>query len=209
MSKPYSVLVVDDHPLIRYGVCHLIAANDDFRLFGEVATGMDALASVTHHEPDIVLMDINMKEMSGLETLTNLRKKNITSRIVILTFSKLKQDVKKFMTAGVDGYLLKDIEPEALLEQLKKAMQGHRVISNQITPYLYDLAINQHQDDWIDLLTPRELEILQKLAEGLSNRAISEALEISEGTVKVHVKNLLRKANAKSRTEMAVRFLNQ
>ncbi|BDM63472.1 DNA-binding response regulator [Shewanella sp. NFH-SH190041] len=208
MSKPYSVLVVDDHPLLRRGICQLIASDEDFTLFGEAGNGLDALSAVSTDEPDIVLLDLNMKGMTGLDTLTALRQESVTSRIVILTVSDAKQDVIRLMRAGADGYLLKDTEPDLLLEQLKNAMQGHRVVSDDVADYLFELNNNSEQQDWIDSLTPRELQILQHLAEGMSNRSISEELHISEGTVKVHVKNLLRKANAKSRTEMAVRYLN-
>lgn len=138
-----------------------------------------------------------------------LRQEGVTSRIVILTVSDAKQDVIRLVRAGADGYLLKDTEPDLLLEKLKNAMQGHRVISESVEDFIYELKDGADEQAWIDNLTPRELQILEQLAEGKSNRVISEQLHISEGTVKVHVKNLLRKANAKSRTEMAVRYLNQ
>lgn len=208
MGKPYSILVVDDHPLLRRGICQLIASDSDFSLFGEAGSGLDALSAVATDEPDIILLDLNMKGMTGLDTLNALRQEGITSRIVILTVSDAKQDVIRLMRAGADGYLLKDTEPDLLLEKLKHAMQGHRVISDKVEEYLYELKDRADEHSWIASLTPRELQILQQLAEGLSNRIISENLHISEGTVKVHVKNLLRKANAKSRTEMAVRYLN-
>ena len=208
MSKPYSVMVVDDHPLLRRGICQLIASDEDFTLFGEASSGLDALSCVADNEPDIVLLDLNMQGMTGLDTLTALRQESVTSRIVILSVSDAKQDVLRLMRAGADGYLLKDTEPEILLDKLKDAMQGHRVISSVLEEFLFELKNPQDEKNWIDSLTPRELQILQLLAEGLSNRSISEDLHISEGTVKVHVKNLLRKANAKSRTEMAVRYLN-
>ncbi|MCL1141242.1 response regulator [Shewanella gaetbuli] len=209
MGKPYSVLVVDDHPLLRRGICQLITSDGDFTLFGEVGTGLDALTALNENEPDIVLLDLNMKGMSGLDTLNAMRQEGVTARIVILTVSDAKQDVVRLLRAGADGYLLKDTEPELLLEQLKKAISGHRVISKEVEEYLYELKNVTDDNEWIESLTPRELQILQELAEGKSNRVISEDLHISEGTVKVHVKNLLRKANAKSRTEMAVRYLNQ
>ena len=209
MGKPYSVLVVDDHPLLRRGICQLITSDGDFTLFGEVGTGLDALTALSANEPDIILLDLNMKGMSGLDTLNAMRQEGVTARIVILTVSDAKQDVIRLFRAGADGYLLKDTEPELLLEQLKKAMSGHRVISTEVEAYLYELKTAPDDNEWITSLTPRELQILQELAEGKSNRVISEDLHISEGTVKVHVKNLLRKANAKSRTEMAVRYLNQ
>lgn len=201
-------MVVDDHPLLRRGICQLIASDEDFTLFGEAGSGLDALNGVADNEPDIVLLDLNMQGMTGLDTLTALRQESVTSRIVILTVSDAKPDVLRLMRAGADGYLLKDTEPEILLDKLKNAMQGHRVISNAVEEFLFDLKNPADEQNWIDSLTPRELQILQLLAEGLSNRTISEELHISEGTVKVHVKNLLRKASAKSRTEMAVRYLN-
>ncbi|ABL98854.1 response regulator [Shewanella amazonensis] len=209
MGKPYSVLVVDDHPLLRRGICQLIASDKDFTLFGEAGSGLDALSAVANDEPDIILLDLNMKGMTGLDTLNGLRQEGVTSRIVILTVSDAKQDVIRLLRAGADGYLLKDTEPDLLLEKLKHAMLGHRVISEAVEEYLFELKNATDENEWIDALTPRELQILEQLAEGLSNRLISEQLHISEGTVKVHVKNLLRKANAKSRTEMAVRYLNR
>ena len=209
MGKPYSVLVVDDHPLLRRGICQLITSDSDFTLFGEAGSGLDALSAIEENEPDIVLLDLNMKGMTGLDTLNGLRQEGVTSRIVILTVSDAKQDVIRLVKAGADGYLLKDTEPDLLLEKLKQAMQGHRVISESVEDYLYELKDATDEKDWIDNLTPRELQILQLVAQGMSNRTISEELHISEGTVKVHVKNLLRKASAKSRTEMAVRYLNQ
>ncbi|MCL1051568.1 response regulator [Shewanella abyssi] len=209
MGKPYSVLVIDDHPLLRRGICQLITSDSDFTLFGEAGSGLDALSAIAENEPDIVLLDLNMKGMTGLDTLNALRQEGVTSRIVILTVSDAKQDVIRLVRAGADGYLLKDTEPDLLLEMLKNAMLGHRIISENVKEYLSELNSSVNEQDWIENLTPRELEILQHLAEGQSNRVVAEQLHISEGTVKVHVKNLLRKANAKSRTEMAVRYLNQ
>lgn len=209
MGKPYSVLVVDDHPLLRRGICQLITSDSDFTLFGEASSGLDALSAIEENEPDIVLLDLNMKGMTGLDTLNALRQEGVTSRIVILTVSDAKQDVIRIIRAGADGYLLKDTEPDLLLEKLKSAMQGHRVISGAVENYLYELKDAVDEEDWLSNLTPRELQILELVAEGKSNRMISELLHISEGTVKVHVKNLLRKGNAKSRTEMAVRYLNK
>jgi len=208
MVKPYSVLVVDDHPLLRRGICQLLESDGDFSLFDEAGSGIDALSATAEDEPDIVLLDLNMKGMSGLDTLNALRQEGVTSRIVILTVSDAKQDVVRLLKAGADGYLLKDTEPDLLLEQLKKAMSGQRVVSSEVAEFMLEMN-GTGEEDWVDALTPRELQLLQHLAEGLSNRMLSEVLHISEGTVKVHVKNLLRKANAKSRTEMAVRYLNR
>ncbi|HCE51600.1 MAG TPA: DNA-binding response regulator, partial [Shewanella baltica] len=116
MGKPYSVLVVDDHPLLRKGICQLIASDPDFSLFGEAGGGLDALTAVATDEPDIILLDLNMKGMTGLDTLNAMRQEGVTSRIVILTVSDAKQDVIRLLRAGADGYLLKDTEPDLLLE---------------------------------------------------------------------------------------------
>ncbi|GLP95772.1 response regulator [Paraferrimonas sedimenticola] len=209
MSLSYSVLVVDDHPLLRKGICQLIEAEDEFELFGEVGSGLDALASMRDDEPDLVVLDLNMKGMSGLDTLNAIRADGITSKVAILTVSDNKQDVLRLMRAGADGYLLKDSDPDDLIDSLKQVMLGKQVLSEQVSAYLTEQGQGKGEPNWIMSLTPRELQILQLVAEGMSNRLISENLHISEGTVKVHIKNLLRKADAKSRTEMAVRFLNQ
>ncbi|QSX34433.1 response regulator [Shewanella avicenniae] len=209
MAEVYSVMVVDDHPLLRRGICQLLESDASFSLFGEAGSGIDALSALAEDEPDIVLLDLNMKGMSGLDTLNALRQEDVTCKIIILTVSDAKQDVVRLLKAGADGYLLKDTEPDLLLSQLKQAMSGKTVVSEEVVEFLDELASTTDENEWIDALTPRELQILQHLAEGLSNRMISDVLHISEGTVKVHVKNLLRKADAKSRTEMAVRYLNR
>lgn len=209
MGDIFSVFVVDDHPLLRRGICQLLESDSHFRLFGEAGSGIDTLSALAEDEPDIVLLDLNMKGMSGLDTLNALRQEDVTCKIIILTVSDAKQDVVRLLKAGADGYLLKDTEPDLLLSQLKQAMTGKTVISPEIAEYLDELGDVADENEWIAALTPRELQILENLAEGLSNRMISEVLHISEGTVKVHVKNLLRKADAKSRTEMAVRYLNR
>jgi two-component system nitrate/nitrite response regulator NarP len=234
MAKPYSVLVVDDHPLLRRGIGQLIASDDDFILFGEAGSGIEAIAAMDKHEPDLVLLDLHMKGLSGLDTLAAMRQEGITSRIIVLTVSDAKQDVINAHSAGADGYLLKDTEPELLLTALKQSMSGLAVTSEEVLGFWQLANQTSQQTDELSqfrvgvttaddsatlsqqqpketsvfaLLTPRELQILQQLAIGKSNRAICETLHISEGTVKVHVKNLLKKANAKSRTEIAVRYL--
>ncbi|WP_025819396.1 response regulator [Shewanella marina] len=207
MAKPYSVLIIDDHPLLRRGLCQLLLSDDDFILFDEAGSGEQALALLTDEEPDLILLDLNMQGMSGLDTLQALRLEQISSRIIVLTVSDNKQDVIRLMQAGADGYLLKDTDPDQLLELLKQAMQGQQVISQSISDYLSPSEPNT-DNHWQEQLTPREIEIVESLVQGLTNRAIADKLFISEGTVKVHMKNLLRKAGAKSRTEIAVQYLN-
>jgi len=158
---------------------------------------------------DMVLLDLNMKAVSGLETLKALRNDGITSKIVILTVSDAKQDVISLINQGADGYLLKDTDPEILLDSLHRIQQGKLVVSEGLTQYLDCLDQENNIREKIATLTRRENQIMEEISRGLSNKEISENLNISEGTVKVHVKSLLKKLAIKSRVEAAVLFLEQ
>ncbi|MCE2595418.1 two-component system response regulator NarL [Motilimonas cestriensis] len=202
-----SVIVVDDHPLMRRGITQLLTLDPELVVIGEASNGSQAIAMAKLHEPDLILLDLNMKGMSGLETLKALREENIDSRIIILTVSDAKQDVIALVNQGADGYLLKDTEPEDLLVQLKLAATGEQVFSAGVIEYLDCLEEDNHYQAKVDSLTKRELQILQQIAKGQSNKEIADQLHISEGTVKVHVKSLLKKCEAKSRVEAAVMYL--
>ena len=205
----YSVLVVDDHPLMRKGIIQLLALNEKMQVVGEASNGSDALALAKELKPDLILLDLNMKGLSGLDTLNALRSEEILSLVVILTVSDARQDVIALLKAGADGYLLKDTEPDLLLTQLADIMSDKQILSEPLRPYLdgiYELNdIQQKLDD----LTRRELQILREIAKGLSNKQIAATLYITEGTVKVHVKSLLKKLGAQSRVEAAVIYLEQ
>ncbi|SDJ60103.1 two component transcriptional regulator, LuxR family [Ferrimonas sediminum] len=205
MSETRSVMVVDDHPLLRRGICQLLTLDDRFTLFAEVGSGVDALAAVSDDEPDLILLDLNMKGMSGLDTLKALRQEQITSHIVILTVSDAAEDVRTLIQSGADGYLLKDSEPEQILDQVELVLNGQQVITERLQAYL--LTNDEESNGWWQELTPREQEIARLIAEGMSNKILAEKLFISEGTVKVHVKNLLRKTDCRSRVELAVKVL--
>ncbi|WP_417348469.1 response regulator [Ferrimonas sp.] len=207
MSKPWSVMVVDDHPLLRRGICQLLTLDDRYDLFAEVGSGVDALAAVAEDEPDLILLDLNMKGMSGLDTLNALRQEEVTSHIVILTVSDAAEDVRTLIQAGADGYLLKDSEPEQILNQVEQVITGKQVITERLQSYLQ--SSGDEDDSWWQELTPREQEIARLIAEGMSNKLLAEKLFISEGTVKVHVKNLLRKTDCRSRVELAVKVLQK
>jgi two-component system nitrate/nitrite response regulator NarL len=148
-----------------------------------------------------------MPEINGIETLKILRAKNVSARIVIFTVSDQEDDVVGALRAGADGYLLKDMEPEDLLRQLHQAAVGRMVISDRLITLLAQALRSQKPEvarPDCDSLTPRELDILKLLADGLSNKMIGRRLDISDGTVKVHVKHLLKKLNLRSRVEAAV-----
>ena len=207
-EPPASSLLIDDHPLLRQGIKQLIEMEDDMEVAGEASNAADGILLAKDIEPDLILMDLNMPEMNGIEALESLREHNISSRIIMFTVSDYEDDVVAALRAGADGYLLKDMEPEDMIRQLRQAAVGKMVISERLTTLLAQaLRSNKSQQasrpDY-DSLTPREKDILRLIAEGLSNKMIGRKLDISDGTVKVHVKHLLKKLNLRSRVEAAV-----
>ncbi|MES9988906.1 MAG: two-component system response regulator NarL [Candidatus Thiodiazotropha endolucinida] len=211
-QQTYTVLTIDDHPLFRKGVSDLIDMDDTLELVGEAANGPDGLVLAKQFNPDLILLDINMKGMNGLETLKAIREQEIDSRVLMLTVSDNEEDVLTALRLGADGYLLKDMEPEDILKSIRKAVEGSLVISDHLTQLLAKALREDDKlkvKDPITSLTAREKEILQCIAQGQSNKQIANVLNISEGTVKVHVKHLLKKLNRHSRTEAAVWALKE
>ena len=207
---PYTVLIVDDHPLFRRGVAQLLAMDPEIELVGEAADQAGALALTRAHEPDLILLDLNLKGESGIDILSALKEEDAGRRVVMLTVSDAPDDLMQAIRAGADGYLLKDMEPEHLLESLRQALTGKTVISDALAGRLAAALRAEAQDGArkadrdLALLTEREQSVLRCLAEGQSNKLIARTLAITEGTVKVHVKHLLKKLNFRSRVEAAV-----
>ena len=201
-----SVIIIDDHPLFRKGVSQLIALNDQLHLIGEASSGEEGLELARALEPDLILLDLNMKGMSGIETLRALRDADLAARILILTVSDAADDLVAAIRAGADGYLLKEMEPEDLLAKLKEAAAGQVTLTERLTRLLaHSLREdNKPKDPDQAGLTDQESRILELIAQGKSNKLIARELNIAEGTVKVHVKHLLRKLNLRSRVEAAV-----
>ena len=205
MQQPaLTLMIVDDHPLMRRGVRQLLALAPRLEVIAEASNGTEALAEARHQEPDIILLDLNMKGMSGLDTLKALRHEGISSRILVLTVSDARSDIFAMVDAGADGYLLKDSEPEVLLAHILQASRGEKVFSEGVTRYL---ATRQHSADPLRQLTERERDVLQEVARGLSNKEVAAILHISEETVKVHIRNLLRKLDVRSRVAATVMWL--
>ena len=210
-EAPSTVIVIDDHPLFRKGVCQLIALSDRLRLVGEASSGEDGLTLAQTADPDLILLDLNMKGMSGIDTLRALRDADLGARIIILTVSDAAEDLVAAIRAGADGYLLKDTEPEDLLARMSEALAGRIVIDDSLTGLLARSLREEAQSAERSLahLTERERAILKCLATGLSNKLIGRELGIAEGTVKVHIKSLLRKLKFRSRLEAAVWAIEQ
>lgn len=210
-SSPATILLVDDHPLLRKGLTQLIEFEDELEVIGEASDGKTALELAIKYEPDLIVLDLNMQGMDGLETLRAMRNADIASRIIMLTVSDSDEDVVCAITYGADGYLLKDMDPEKILEKIKEAALGKMVISEKLTHVLAG-AIRGGSDKKSNVLaklTSREHEILKLIAKGMSNKLIARDLDISDGTVKVHVKHVLKKLELNSRVEAAVWMVNQ
>lgn len=211
-DQPIGMLVIDDHPLFRKGVGDLITLEPNLGLVGEAADGEEGVRLAAELHPDLILLDLNMKGWDGIDTLRRLRATlDQDVRILMLTVSDAETDVIAALRAGADGYLLKDTEPEELLEQLREAMRGRLVISPQLTDLLARaLRSNHHGPAGLDEagLTQREQQVLELIAQGYSNKLIARELDLAVGTVKVHVKHLLKKLGLHSRVEAAVWSLN-
>jgi two-component system nitrate/nitrite response regulator NarL len=198
----WRVLLIDDHPLFRKGVAGLIEDDDELELVGEAGDGASGIELARRTDPDIILVDLHMKTMDGLETLRRLKALDLRARCVVLTASDSEQDVAAAMRSGADGYLIKELEPEDLCPRIKQAYRGTLVIEGH-TPGLLQALTAPAAAERPDL-TLREAQTLQLLSQGLSNKEIGRELGISDETVKVHIKKLLRKLNLRSRLEAAV-----
>lgn len=210
-TETASVLVIDDHPLFRKGVADLIAMDPGLRLVGEAPDGESGVKLALALSPDLVLLDLNMKGMDGLQTLKVLKGGELDARVIMLTVSDSEDDVVGALRAGADGYLLKDMEPEEILSQLEEARQGRVVISDRLTELLARALREETRPRSVaeSGLTERESEILKLLARGYSNKVIARELDIAEGTIKVHVKHILKKLKLRSRVEAAVWAVEQ
>ena len=212
MTGKQSLLVIDDHPLLRRGVAQLVELEPDFCMVGEAQSGEEGIEMALELRPDIILLDLNMKGLSGLETLSRLKQSELDALIIILTVSDLEEDLVAALRLGADGYLLKDAAPNRLLESLRNATEGRMVMDESLTRLLTRAFCDGRSapgERASSHLTIRERQILNLLTEGLSNKLIGRKLDISDGTVKVHVKNLLRKLKLSSRLEAAVWALRQ
>ena len=206
MPTTTHVLIIDDHPLFRRGVSQLLGLADGFTIVGEAASGQEGIELAKRLEPDLILLDLNMKGMNGLETLRTMRDLEIDARIILVTVSDAPEDLIAAIRSGADGYILKDNDPDDILKLIDSAMHGKTAISPELTSLL---ATALREESVVEQrsqasLTERETAILKCLAGGMSNKLIARELDIMESTVKVHIRNLLKKLKFRSRVEAAV-----
>jgi len=205
-DTPQRLLIIDDHPLFRKGVSQLVSPEPEFDVVGEASSGAEGLDLARRLTPDMILLDLNMRDMNGVEVLKILKASGCEARIVMLTVSDQAEDLIGALRAGADGYLLKEMEPESLLLKLKEAADGQFTLTERLASRLARSLRDDTGPKAPDQagLTEQEGRILDLIAAGMSNKAIARELNIADGTVKVHVKHILRKLNLRSRLEAAV-----
>lgn len=205
------VLLIDDHALVRTGIGELLQSRG-VQVVASVSSGEEGVRRARELFPDIVLLDVKMPGMSGIETVERLRAGGFSAPVVMLTMSREDADLRAALRAGAQGYLLKDIEPEDLVPALEAVLRGDNVVAQEMVGTLARIVgsvagatqeVSRPANPFAEL-TPREMEILQCIADGSSNKMIARALSITDGTVKLHVKAILRKLGMRSRVEAAV-----
>jgi two-component system nitrate/nitrite response regulator NarL len=205
------VLLIDDHALVRKGIEELLQSRG-VQVVAAVGSGEEGVRRARELPADLILLDVKMPGMNGIETLKQLRASGIGTPVVMLTMSREDADLSAALRAGAQGYLLKDIEPEDLVPALEAALEGSNVVARELVGTLARLVrgdagpqkeARPRQAPFAEL-TPRELEILGCIADGSSNKMIARELDITDGTVKLHVKAILRKLGLRSRVEAAV-----
>ncbi len=204
----HRILLVDDHPLMRRGLRQLLELQMDLQVTGEAANGIEALQQIESANPDLIILDSNMPQCNGIETLKKLRSAGFRHKIMMYTVSDDEQNLRQALKQGADGYILKDIEPEELIQNIREILQGDIVISSALTPVLAR-SLRLPAAEPSTALTVREREVLSMMVAGYSNKVIGSKLGITEGTVKIHVKNLLHKLGLRSRVEAVVWAMKQ
>lgn len=212
-EQPIRVLLVDDHSLFRSGIRSLLQRHAEFTVVGEAADGVEGIKRVKQLQPDVVLLDLNMPGMSGVETLQLMKQDCPGCAILMLTVSEESNDLGLAMRAGANGYLIKNIETDYLLRAIRRAAAGETVVAEALTgklvAQLHAGAQAERPVSELDKLTPREKDILACLALGESNKIIARKLDLAESTVKIHVQNVLKKLKLSSRVQAAVFAVEQ
>ena len=202
MNQRIRVLIVDDHPVVRRGIESLLAEEEDFQVVGEAVNGRDALEKVESLKPDVILMDLVMPEMSGIEAIGKITASHPDARVLVMTSFAADDKVFPSIKAGALGYLLKDSDPEDLIRMIRQVYRGEL----SIHPTIARKVIQELNRPAVEPLTPspiteREMEILQLLAQGLENKEIAERLVVRDATVRTHVSNILRKLQLANRVQ--------
>jgi len=210
MSAPIRVLIVDDHLVVRTGIRALLSPEPDIVVVGEACDGVEALAEALRLEPDVILMDLVMPQMDGIVAIERILSNQPSARILVLTSFEADDKIFPAIRAGALGYTLKDFGPAELVRAIERVYRGesslHPAIARKV---LQELAQPPKRPPTVEPLTEREVAVLRLIAHGQSNQEIAAALGIGEGTVRVHVSNILSKLHLASRTQAALYALRE
>jgi DNA-binding NarL/FixJ family response regulator len=202
MPDPIGVLLVDDHLVVRQGLRAFLEVQDDIVVVGEAGDGEAALALILELQPDVVLLDLQMPGMSGVEVLQAMRARGAAARVLVVTSFTQPEAVLPAMRAGAAGYVYKDVEPTSLAQGIRSVHAGQTLLADDVAAVL--VAGGAGSSSGSSGLTEREGDVLRELAQGRSNREIARALVVSEKTVKTHVSNILLKLGVQDRTQAAL-----
>lgn len=195
-GKPIRILIADDHPVVVTGLTSMLSTQSGIEVIGAASTGEEALEILRNESADLLLLDLRMPGMSGIDTLHALARAGILIRTIILTSYETDEDIYRAVQAGAQGYLLKDAPQAEMIEAIRAVSRGRRYFPHHIAEKLAERMMRAE-------LTSREIEVLQMLAHGLTNKEIGTALRISENTVRNHVKSIIEKLEVSDRTEAA------
>jgi len=205
-ATPIRVALIDDHGLCRKGLAELLWHRAGIKVVGATGDPEEAQEILSKHQPDLAIMDLRMPEMPGLALMKKLREAGVQTPVVILTMCDSQEDLAGALRAGARGYLLKDMDPDDVVDSVRRAVKGELVVAPAMAGKLSQLlgASKAPEKPASRSLTEREREILDHIAQGMSNKSIAKALDISHDTVKLHVRHILAKLNVSSRVEAAV-----
>ena len=208
MKNKISVLIADDHSLIRQGLKQILELEEDIAVIAQASNGSEAVQLAKEHNPDIILMDINMPGTNGLQAIKEIKQDKLECKIIVLTIHEDREYLFKTLQMGAEGYVLKDAEPAVLLEAIRSVNSGKSYIQSNMTMELVKefnrVTMHEKEKHEDNNLTSREIEVLELIAEGMINKEIAKKLYISEKTVKNHVSNIFRKLNVSDRTQAAI-----
>ena len=202
---PIRVIIADDHTLMRQGIMQLLGFDEDIEIVGQAQDGVDCLSVINRIKADVLLLDINMPKKNGIEVLKQIKKKKKPMKVLILTIHNETEYLIKAVDIGADGYILKDSGFDELKRAIHAVNQGELYIQPSLIPALNSRLVSRDTDsEKIELLSKREMGVLKLASQGMSNRDIAGALEISERTVKNHLSNIFKKIEVADRTQAAV-----
>jgi len=206
--KKIKVLIADDHHMVRQGIKQILELENDIEVVSQASNGEEAVEQAREYKPDVILMDINMPGMNGLQAIEELKKDNDMYRVVVLTIHQDREYLFKTIQLGAEGYVLKDAESAVLIEAIRTVASGNTYVqpnmTNELVKEFNRMSTRSKEKEEESVLTSREIEVIGLIAEGLINKEIAKKLYISEKTVKNHVSNIFKKLNVSDRTQAAI-----